>query len=161
MDSWVDAVGNVHGRLNGSDPTLPALFLGSHYDTVLDAGRLVWLGLCVVRSQYSTWYGSCSCHNISCRYDGPLGIITAIAAVKMAAASQLLQAGGTAAAALLAAGEGDDIAVSAADATGVLKRTVHIVAFADEEGVRFQSTFLGSRALVRDPWVCWDDGRTG
>lgn len=39
MDSWVDAVGNVHGRLNGSDPTLPALFIGSHYDTVLDAGR--------------------------------------------------------------------------------------------------------------------------
>ena len=64
---------------------------------------------------------------------------------------------------MLAAGEGDDIdiAVSAADAAGVLKRTVHIVAFADEEGVRFQSTFLGSRALVRDPWARWDDGPTG
>ena len=55
MDSWVDAVGNVHGRLNGSDPSLPALFLGSHYDTVLDAGRLVWSGLCVVQSQYLVW----------------------------------------------------------------------------------------------------------
>ena len=79
----------------------------------------------------------------------------------MAAASKLLQSGGTAAAALLAAGEGDDIAVSAADAAGVLNRTVHIVAFADEEGVRFQSTFLGSRALVRDPWARWDDRSTG
>ena len=49
MDSWVDAVGNVHGRLNGSDPSLPALFLGSHYDTVLDAGRWIWSG---VWSQY-------------------------------------------------------------------------------------------------------------
>ena len=39
MDAWVDAVGNVHGRLNGSNPSLPTLFLGSHYDTVLDAGR--------------------------------------------------------------------------------------------------------------------------
>ena len=79
----------------------------------------------------------------------------------MAAASKLLQSGGTAAASLLAAGEGDDIAMSAADAADVLKRTVHIVAFADEEGVRFQSTFLGSRALVRDPWARWDDGPTG
>ena len=39
MEAWVDVVGNVHGRLNGSDPSLPALILGSHYDTVLDAGR--------------------------------------------------------------------------------------------------------------------------
>ncbi len=41
QDAWVDAVGNVHGRLNGSEPALPALLMGSHYDTVLDAGRCV------------------------------------------------------------------------------------------------------------------------
>ena len=32
---------------------------------------------------------------------------------------------------------------------GLLRQPVHVVAFADEEGVRFHSTFLGSRALVR------------
>lgn len=73
----------------------------------------------------------------------------------MAAASKLLQSGGAAAAALLAASEEGDIAVSAAVAAGVLRRTVHVVAFTDEEGVRFQSTFLGSRALVRETWPRW------
>ncbi len=39
MEAWVDAVGNVHGRVNGSDPDLPCLLIGSHYDTVRDAGK--------------------------------------------------------------------------------------------------------------------------
>lgn len=39
MESWIDAVGNVHGQLQGSDPSLPLLVIGSHYDTVLDAGK--------------------------------------------------------------------------------------------------------------------------
>lgn len=39
MESWIDAVGNVHGRVNGSHPEAPALLLGSHYDTVLDGGK--------------------------------------------------------------------------------------------------------------------------
>jgi hypothetical protein len=33
-------------------------------------------------------------------------------------------------------------------AAGHITAPVHLVAFADEEGIRFQSTFLGSRALV-------------
>jgi hypothetical protein len=41
--------------------------------------------------------------------------------------------------------------VEPAAVAGQLARTVHVVAFCDEEGVRFQSTFLGSRALVRQP----------
>ncbi len=53
MDSWVDAIGNVHGRVEGSLPG-PATFTGSHYDTVVDGGK----------------------------YDGALGIIAGIAAVK-------------------------------------------------------------------------------
>ena len=40
MDStWQDAAGNVCGRLEGERPGLPALLLGSHLDTVPQAGR--------------------------------------------------------------------------------------------------------------------------
>ena len=78
------------------------------------------------------------------RYDGPLGIITAIAAIKMAVVSNL----GLWPEVHAPVDVNDEIVVSA-EASGSLERTVHIVAFADEEGVRFQSTFLGSRALVR------------
>lgn len=39
MRSWQDAAGNQCGRLEGSRPGLPALLLGSHLDTVPDAGR--------------------------------------------------------------------------------------------------------------------------
>lgn len=54
MRTWIDNVANVHGRVDGRHPERPALLMGSHYDTVVDAGI----------------------------YDGALGIITAIAAVK-------------------------------------------------------------------------------
>jgi allantoate deiminase len=53
--TWVDDIGNVHGRLEGANISAPALLLGSHLDTVIDAGY----------------------------YDGALGILTAIAAVKV------------------------------------------------------------------------------
>ena len=54
LQTWVDVVGNVHGRLQALHPEAPALLMGSHYDTVIDAGR----------------------------FDGALGIAVAIAAVK-------------------------------------------------------------------------------
>lgn len=38
MRTWVDAAGNQYGRLEGREPGLPALLLGSHLDTVPDAG---------------------------------------------------------------------------------------------------------------------------
>ena len=53
MDAHVDAIGNVVGRYEGARPGLPALVLGSHLDTVRDAGK----------------------------YDGMLGVIAAIACV--------------------------------------------------------------------------------
>lgn len=91
MSAHLDAIGNVCGRYEGEGPGLPALMLGSHYDTVRDAGR----------------------------WDGPLGVITAIACV--------------------------------ADLNRRRKRlpfAIEIVGFADEEGVRFASTLLGSRAVA-------------
>jgi allantoate deiminase len=53
METWQDAAGNQCGRLEGREPGLPALILGSHLDSVPDAGR----------------------------YDGILGVLTAIATV--------------------------------------------------------------------------------
>jgi allantoate deiminase len=91
MSAHLDAIGNVCGRYEGDRPGLPCLMLGSHYDTVRDAGK----------------------------WDGPLGLITAIACV--------------------------------ADLDRRGKRlpfALEVVGFADEEGVRFASTLLGSRAIA-------------
>lgn len=84
-----DHVGNLRGRYGGDGDA--TLLLGSHLDSVRDAGS----------------------------YDGPLGIVVAIAAV------QRLH-----------------------DAGRHLPFGVEVVAFADEEGLRFGSTYLGSRALA-------------
>ncbi len=91
MRAHLDAIGNVCGRYEGDRPGLPCLMLGSHYDTVRDAGK----------------------------WDGPLGVIAAIACV--------------------------------ADMNRRGKRlpfAIEVTGFADEEGVRFASTLLGSRAVA-------------
>jgi allantoate deiminase len=91
MTADLDAAANVVGRYEGDRPGLPALLLGSHIDTVRDAGH----------------------------YDGNLGVIAAIEAV----------------AALHRAGER-------------LPFAIEVVAFGDEEGVRFPSKLTGSRAVA-------------
>src|SRR3984957_17815267 len=91
MQVRLDAIGNVCGRYEGERPGLPCLMLGSHYDTVRDAGK----------------------------WDGPLGLITAISCV--------------------------------ADLNRRGRRfpfAIEVTGFADEEGVRFASTLLGSRAVA-------------
>ena len=82
-----DNIGNLRGRFEGPGET--TLLLGSHLDSVRDAGK----------------------------YDGPLGVAVAIAAV------QRLH-----------------------DAGKRLPFAIEVLAFADEEGLRFGSTYLGSRA---------------
>jgi allantoate deiminase len=91
MAAHLDAIGNVCGRYEGERPGLPCLMLGSHYDTVRDAGK----------------------------WDGPLGVITAIACV-----ADLNRRGMR------------------------LPFAIEVIGFADEEGVRFSSTLLGSRAVA-------------
>ncbi len=54
MRVWQDSVGNICGRYEGEQAGAPALLLGSHLDTVRDAGR----------------------------YDGMLGVLTAIEVVQ-------------------------------------------------------------------------------
>ena len=91
MSARLDAIGNVCGRYEGEHPGLPCLMLGSHYDTVRDAGK----------------------------WDGPLGLITAISCV-----AELNRRGRR------------------------LPFAIEVIGFADEEGVRFASTLLGSRAVA-------------
>jgi allantoate deiminase len=91
MRAHLDAIGNVCGRYEGEAVGLPCLMLGSHYDTVRDAGK----------------------------WDGPLGLITAISCV-----ADLHKRGRR------------------------LPFAVEVTGFADEEGVRFASTLLGSRAVA-------------
>src|SRR5580700_8974236 len=91
MRAHLDAIGNVCGRYEGERPGLPCLMLGSHYDTVRDAGK----------------------------WDGPLGLITAISCV-----ADLHKRGRR------------------------LPFAIEVTGFADEEGVRFASTLLGSRAVA-------------
>jgi allantoate deiminase len=91
MSAHLDAIGNVCGRYEGERPGLPCLMLGSHYDTVRDAGK----------------------------WDGPLGLITAISCV-----ADLHKRGRR------------------------LPFAIEVTGFADEEGVRFASTLLGSRAVA-------------
>ncbi|PUZ59596.1 hypothetical protein GQ55_4G054900 [Panicum hallii var. hallii] len=93
LTTWVDQMGNIHGRFEPENSTKEALLIGSHMDTVIDAGM----------------------------YDGSLGIISAISALKVLKVTGKLQR---------------------------LTRPVEVIAFSDEEGVRFQTTFLGSAAVA-------------
>ena len=54
LDTWQDEAGNLNGHLAGKDPDAPSLLLGSHLDSVRDAGR----------------------------YDGILGVLMAIEVVR-------------------------------------------------------------------------------
>ncbi len=85
-----DHAGNLIGRYEGAEHK-QTLLLGSHLDTVRDAGK----------------------------YDGPLGILIALACVE----------------ALHAHGKW-------------LPFAVEIICFADEEGLRFGSAYLGSKAVA-------------
>lgn len=86
-----DAAFNLLGRWPCARRNAKTLLLGSHLDTVRDAGK----------------------------YDGPLGVLAALAVVEQ------LKAEGIA-----------------------LPFHVEVIGFSDEEGVRYQTTYIGSRALA-------------
>ena len=88
-----DAVRNLIGRRGDG----PVLMLGSHLDTVVDAGR----------------------------YDGPLGVLIAI------------------------------------EAAARVPQDLEVVGFADEEGVRFGTAYLGSSAMTGRFDPAWLDLRDG
>ncbi|SJL83850.1 allantoate amidohydrolase [Vibrio palustris] len=87
--SWEDSVGNQWGRKVSANPTQPTLIIGSHSDTVTNAGK----------------------------YDGNLGVLLGIAAL-----AQLRNV--------------------------EFPFHIDVVAFADEEGTRFNTTLIGSSAVA-------------
>jgi allantoate deiminase len=91
IEAKIDAAGNVVARYEGKRAGAPALMLGSHIDTVRDAGL----------------------------YDGNYGALAALAVVE-----------------------------SLSSRNERLDHAIEIVAFGDEEGVRFRTTLTGSRALA-------------
>ncbi|WP_228373627.1 allantoate amidohydrolase [Demequina soli] len=104
MRAWEDAAGNIRGSYPGATEDAPVLVLGSHLDTVPDAGR----------------------------YDGILGVMIAIAVVgRLHAHGARLPFG------------------------------IEVIGFADEEGVRFGRTLLGSCAVAGtwdEAWLDLADG---
>ncbi len=91
MAVHLDATGSVVGRYAGLDPEAPALLLGSHIDTVRNAGI----------------------------FDGNLGVMLGLAVVEHLATTGRR-----------------------------LPFPIEVLAFADEEGVRFPSTLTSSRAVA-------------
>jgi len=91
MDTWQDAAGNIIGRYDSAQGNGPALIIGSHLDTVVNAGK----------------------------FDGILGVLCGVACVQA-----LFQTGRR------------------------LTYPIEVIGFADEEGVRFGTTYLGSRAVT-------------
>ena len=91
MTVRLDNIGNLRGRYEAAAPDRPTLLLGSHLDSVRGAGK----------------------------YDGPLGVVIAIAAVQRLQSSKAR-----------------------------LPFGIEVIGFADEEGLRFGSTYLGSRAVA-------------
>lgn len=89
LETWQDSVGNQWGRKVSSNPIMPTLIIGSHSDTVADAGK----------------------------YDGNLGILVGISSLEQLKDVEL-------------------------------PFHVDVVAFADEEGTRFNSTLIGSSAVA-------------
>lgn len=96
LDARIDAVGNVIGHYDGSPSATKTLVIGSHYDTVANAGQ----------------------------FDGRLGILTALVV-----AEHLARTGRR------------------------LPFHLDVIAFSEEEGVRFSAPYLGSSAIAG----CFDE----
>jgi allantoate deiminase len=91
MTTHGDAIGNLIGHYHGTKEGKKVFLLGSHLDTVRNAGK----------------------------FDGPLGVMLAIACVENLHRRKIR-----------------------------LPFAIQVVAFADEEGVRFQTAYLGSKAFT-------------
>ena len=65
MQARLDAVGNVVGRYEGERPGPPCLMLGSHLDTVRDAGK--YDGMLGVDHRHRVRRQPCSATAAACR----------------------------------------------------------------------------------------------
>ncbi len=102
MRTRTDAIGNLIGRFEGDGPNAKTFLVGSHIDSVVNAGA----------------------------FDGPLGVVMGLALVEILQGKPLPFA-------------------------------LEVVAFSEEEGVRFSTPFLGSKALIGrfpDEYLALKDG---
>jgi allantoate deiminase len=91
LDTRLDGIGNLRGRLASPRPGAKTFVLASHIDTVVNAGK----------------------------YDGPLGVLMGLNLVESLIAQGL-----------------------------ELPFHLELIAFSDEEGVRFHTTYLGSKVVT-------------
>ncbi|MBD2754445.1 allantoate amidohydrolase [Spirosoma validum] len=91
LQTRIDSIGNVRGRLESSNAGAKTFVIASHMDTVVNAGK----------------------------FDGPLGVIMGVDLV-------------------------DQLVRSAKP----LPFHIELIAFSDEEGVRFHTTYLGSKVVA-------------
>ncbi|QJX49292.1 Zn-dependent hydrolase [Hymenobacter taeanensis] len=91
LETRLDNIGNVRGRLVSHNPNAKTFVLASHIDTVVNAGK----------------------------YDGPLGVLLGLDMLEQLIAQQV-----------------------------ELPFHIELIAFSDEEGVRFHTTYLGSKVVA-------------
>lgn len=89
LETHIDSIGNLRGRWASPNPDAKTFVIGSHIDTVVNAGR----------------------------FDGPLGVLMGLE-------------------------------IAEANAISEIPFNLDIVAFCDEEGSRFHTTYLGSSVLA-------------
>lgn len=102
LEAHIDALGSVVGRIAGANPEAPALLIGSHIDSVVDAGA----------------------------YDGNLGVVLGIVVVEALREQGFVPA-----------------------------CPIEVVAFGDEENVRFPTNLSTSYALAGRFNPAWLEGR--
>ncbi|RYY08689.1 MAG: M20/M25/M40 family metallo-hydrolase, partial [Cytophagaceae bacterium] len=91
LETRLDGIGNLRGRLASPRPGAKTFVLASHLDTVVNAGK----------------------------YDGPLGVLMGLDLVENIINQQI-----------------------------ALPFHLELIAFSDEEGVRFHTTYLGSKVVT-------------
>jgi len=91
LQTRIDQIGNVRGKLLSKRPGAKTFVIASHIDTVINAGK----------------------------FDGPLGVIMGLDLVEQVIATK-----------------------------AELPFNIELIAFSDEEGVRYHTTFLGSKVVT-------------
>jgi allantoate deiminase len=92
LQTRIDNIGNLRGRLAGNPETAKTFVIASHFDTVANAGK----------------------------FDGPLGVVLGLDLLEQLQLNQT-----------------------------ELPFNFELIAFSDEEGVRFHTTYLGSKVVSR------------
>lgn len=95
LQTSIDNIGNVRGKLLSNDPNAKTFVIASHIDTVVNAGK----------------------------FDGPLGVLMGIDLI-------------------------ENLKASKSPFRGAGGFNIELVAFSDEEGCRFHTTYLGSKVLA-------------